>query len=143
MTSSRKKGEADTERRKVTQADFFKICMTLTANKEWFFENRPKIGQATEKLSELVGFEISPSTIKNAKETTGITWTVKNQGGRRDKLSGPSADNIRTLATALRHLYIKLGEEPTAALESLYQRRCSHNGTGVISSVQSQEDPNY
>lgn len=106
----------------LTQPEFFKVCLALESNKEWFRDKRPNVREAATKLSELTGLSVSQSAVRNVKGATGIDWVAKMHGGRPDRSGRSLAGDVRTLATALRHLYVELGIPPTDSLQELYNR---------------------
>lgn len=118
----------------LSQGEFYRVCEALKDNKEWFLDSRPNVVQTAARLSELTGLEVSRSSVKSAKQATGIEWVIKptQRGTTREQRNWASRD-IRVLAIHLRRLCIELGREVPSTLEDLYRRRSWKGGTGADS----------
>lgn len=99
-------------------AKFYRVCECLKEEKARFLEERPSLPKTAEMLSVMAGFPVSPLSIRQIQEVTGIKWEVKGTSPKK----GPHKKNaIRTLTTAVVRLYRKFGEEIPSALADLYE----------------------
>lgn len=87
---------------RLTQKDFYALCEQLKREQNVLTAERMPLGKAASYLSTVLGFHVAATSVKDAKEATGIDWDI------RKKVSGMNARkeyNTRTLAKAIRDLY--------------------------------------
>jgi hypothetical protein len=106
---------------RITHKQFFSACETMKKNREWFITERPSLVDAAKKLSELCGFQVSPASAGEIKETTNLVWSSRIIRARGNSSPHSIRSNLsRTLTVSLYRLYRKLGEEIPGNLQQAY-----------------------
>ena len=61
-------------RRRITQLQFYRLCKALEAHAEHYRVACPTTKMVCEVLSKQCDFPVSPSSLEQAKEATGVSW---------------------------------------------------------------------
>lgn len=101
-----KKSRAEPSR--LTQPQFFKLCVQLQKNEGEFSSVGFTQQQAAERLTRELGFEINAAQVRNAQEATGVKWTYKGSGGGSITGGGKQIQRALILAKRIVELYEQL-----------------------------------
>lgn len=104
---------------KLTQTQFFELCMWVKKNQNDLKSKRQKSIVVAKEASEALKFPIAKYSILKAMEATGVTWSpiktrAVNEGARA---------NIRTLTNAISRLYDTRGQQWSQRTKSVTRHR--------------------
>ena len=101
--------------------NFFLICEELRNRREPITTARPSNEEACALLGKVLGFTVTKSALKEAKELTGIDWRPR-VGGDTSVWSQKRKKDTATLALAVIVLYRRCDENVPTALLDLYRQ---------------------
>lgn len=125
--------------RRLTNVQFFQVCEELRNQREVMTTDRPTLKETAVLLGKKLGFEVSPGTVSDARQVTGIEWvskadTKRSGSGTKDPVNSAS----RILANALHKLYMELGVHPPDTLQRLrdyYTTLSRGHQTGTVADI--------
>lgn len=107
--------------KRLDQKDFYKVCNCFAADAEWYLKERPNKKAAAARLTEKSGIQVSPESIRNIQEVTGVTWEprMKTGTGVRPNSKSHLLHPARCLALAFEELCHRIGEPLPEMLKPL------------------------
>jgi hypothetical protein len=124
--------------RAMGHVQFFQACECLKKHKQAFLDERPTASEAALKLTQILGFTVSTSSVGHIKQATGINWQPRVKAPGRSERKLYTSRALRTLTVAVHRLYRKLGEEAPHSLMQLYNELAREAPVGEETDTQEQ-----
>ena len=72
------------QKKRITQADFFRLCTWLSNNQELLIQDAPAQSEIAQRASKDIGKELNADAVRRGIEATGVKYSPKSLSGRRN-----------------------------------------------------------